>query len=76
MESKLEIYQIVFFLYIITGAIHITYIVTFLYIICESFSYQTNRSVSTAQLGETKKNIQQTLLEMQNKDKDNQLTRT
>lgn len=55
MESKLEIYQIVFFMYIITGAIHITYIVTFLYIICESFSYQTNRSVSTAQLGETKK---------------------
>lgn len=70
MESKLEIYQIVFFMYIITSAIHITYIVTFLYIICESFSYQTNRSVSTAQLGETKKkSIQQILLEMQNKTK-------
>lgn len=54
-------------MYIITGAIHITYIVSFLYIICGSFPYQIGRSVSIHSW--VKQNIQQILLEMQNKTK-------
>ena len=41
-------------MYIITGAIHITHIVSSLYIICESVPYHTDTSVSAAQFSETK----------------------
>lgn len=61
-------------MYIINGAIHITYIVSFLYVICESFPYQTDRSVPTVQLSETKHPAD--FIGNAEQDKDNQLTRT